>query len=86
MAEGNLGDFLTLFKNLLSHEELIREDIINSIYTHTGIQLEKKQLTIQNSLCSITCHPAIKNELFLKKKEILNSLKESTHKKISDIR
>ncbi|MBP6856741.1 MAG: hypothetical protein KBC42_03340 [Candidatus Pacebacteria bacterium] len=86
MAHGNLGDFLSIFKNLLSHEELVREDIISSIETHTGIVLEKKQLTIKNSVCDINTHPAVKNEIFLKKKEIMNSLRESTHKKISDIR
>lgn len=86
MAEGNLSDFLNVFKHLLSHEEIIREDIIESIKNHTGVSLEKKQLTIKNSVCEINCHPALKNEIFLKKKIIMNSLKETTHKKISDIR
>jgi hypothetical protein len=86
MADGSIGDFLKIFKNLLSHEELLREDIIFSIKKYTGKELEKKQLQIKNSVCNLTCHPAIKNEIFLKKSEIMSSLNESTKKKISDIR
>lgn len=86
MAEGNLGDFLNIFKNLLSHEELLREDILSSIKKHTDISLDKKQISIKNSICSIECHPALRSEIFLKKNDIMKSLRESTHKKISDIR
>lgn len=86
MADGSIGDFLKIFKNLISHEEILREDIIASIHTHTGIELEKKQLQIKNSMCILECHPALKNEIVLKKKEIMNSLRSTTTKKISDIR
>ncbi len=86
MAQGNLGDFLNIFKNLLSHEESLREDIMSAIQKSTNIELDKKQLTIKNSVCTIECHPALKNEIYLKKNEIMKSLNEITHKKISDIR
>ncbi len=86
MSQGNLGDFLQVFKNLLSHEVSLREDIIESITKHIGIEIDKTQLQIKNGTGILTCHPVIKNEILLKKKEIMESLKDVTKKKISDIR
>lgn len=71
-----LEDFLGKIKKTILKEQILKEDIIFVIKKETGIELLKESIHNTGRKIKISSHPAIKNDIFLKKERILSSLKE----------
>lgn len=82
-----IKDLLTRFKNILHTEESKKSSIIEIIKECTSVALEPKELEIKSNQIYINTKPINKSQIFLKKEEILNKLRDLPQKQIiQDIR
>ncbi len=71
-----LSEYLLKFRKLQVPEKVIRLEIVKNIHTVTGISLEEGCLKIRNSTVFLEVNPLIKNEIFYKKREIIDLCKK----------
>jgi len=71
-----LSDYLLKFKKLQVPEKKIRMEIVKNIRIVTGISLEENTIKLQNSTVFLEVNPLIKNEVFYKKKEVIDLCKK----------
>ena len=71
-----IADYLLKFRKLQIPEKAIRIEIVRNIQTITGISLEENTVKIHNSTIFLEVNPLIKNEIFYKKREIIDSCKK----------
>lgn len=85
----NIGNFLEKFKNITPPDKYVKEVFITVVKSVVGIEIEKEDLDVRNGVIFISADPIVKNEIFLKKSEIMkNLIKELKQykKTIRDIR
>jgi hypothetical protein len=83
----NINSYLDKFKNLAVPNESIRKDVAGIIKNEIGIDLEIKDISIKNMVAYIKGGSAVKSEIFLRKKKILEKIKEADkNNEIVDIR
>ncbi len=76
-----IKDLLLQFQNLLVSEEVKKESIRNIISKVVGVQISSEDIKIKNNTIYLNIKPVYKNELFLKREQILKKLAESLGKK-----
>lgn len=82
----NIAGFLEKFKNVTLTARAPKKALIQSA-AHYGIPLLEEEITIRDGVAYGKVHPAIKNQLFLKKSFVLEDLKKDPFGKIiTDIR
>lgn len=81
-----INSFLDKFKRTLFAEENRREAVMNSILSVSGINLDRDKVEIKGSDVVLKCSPIERNEIYLNKTQILNSIKESGVKGLNNIR
>ncbi len=67
----NIADFLEKFKKFDQNKTVRTENIINSVEKIIGIKIDKKNITIKNGVLYIQGSPTLKQEIFLKKENLL---------------
>ncbi len=72
----NLSSYLKKFKLILTSNADVKEVIVSIILEVTKGKIEPKDIDIKNKIVYIKCRPSIKNEIFIKKEQILKQLKE----------
>lgn len=72
----NIGDFLEKFKNITPPDKFVKEELISAVKDVVGIAIEKDNIDVRNGTIFISVDPIIKNEIFLKKSEVMENLKE----------
>lgn len=85
----NIGNFLEKFKNIVAPDKFVKDVLIAVIGDVAGVGVEKDDIGVRNGTIFLSIDPIIKNEIFLKKNEIMENLakKLSVYKKtIRDIR
>ncbi len=71
----NVGQFLNRFKNIKLSESFIRKESAEIISAILKTKIEDNQIEERNGTLYLkTQNPAMRNEIFLKKNEILKSL------------
>jgi hypothetical protein len=81
-----IESFLEKFKHIVPTDRIIKEQCIKTIHDICGITLEEKNIFVISSTITLTCRPAIKNEIILHKEEVLEILKQTlTEKTITNI-
>jgi len=86
MALNSLSSFLDRFKKFTSPNKVIYETIIKVLYNTLRVKLNKSSIKIENKVLYIKSNPVVKNEIFLHKKQILQTLKKKLKKQtINDI-
>jgi hypothetical protein len=78
MDFNHIKDYLEKFKIILKEKDENIDLIINVIYQHINFKLNKNNITIKNNIIFIKTSPIIRNEIFIKKQDILNSFKEKS--------
>jgi hypothetical protein len=78
MDFSHIKDYLEKFKIILKQKDDNIDLIINVIYQHINFKFNKNNIIIKNNIVFIKSSPIIRNEIFLKKGEILNSFKEKS--------
>ena len=81
----NISGFLEKFKKFDADKSLQRENIAKVLEKILGASVPTKNITIKGGALWIQGSPALKQEIFLKKTEILSVL-ASAGEKIFDIR
>lgn len=77
----NINSFLEKFKKLLRYNKEIKETIKGVIKEKIGVELDDKDIKIQNKVLYIKTTPYVKNEIFIKKDIILEKLNSLLDKK-----
>lgn len=72
----NIGDFLKKFKTLVPQEKIVKDELIRVVFDETGILLSKEEIFFHNCVVFLKTTPATKNELFMRKKNILVEMKK----------
>lgn len=82
----NIGSFFgKIFKNISQKEE-DKRIILEILNTHTNNSLTIKDIKIEKTEVFITSHPLIKQNILLKKENILESINAVVTTKITDLR
>lgn len=77
MAWENIGRFLERFSNLRPPKKFIQEETAKAIKSVVNIEINPDEIEERGGVVYIkTKNSSLKNEIFLKKEKILNSLKE----------
>ena len=76
-----IKDLLLNLRNLLLTEDSKKPLIIDIILKATGLELKKENLEIKGGVLYLIIKPIYKNEIFIKKDEILSQLKQKLDKK-----
>jgi len=76
-----LKDLLLNFRNIILTEDLKKDIIIKIIHSSIGVQLKRQDIRIQNGILYLNTKPIYKNEIFIKRKEILTNLRQELGKK-----
>lgn len=81
----DIGKYLEKFKILGNSRFFLRDTVKDSIKEICGIDIDPKDIFIKEGLARISTKPIIKNEIFLKKQKILESINTKSEQKILDI-
>ena len=82
-----IDKYLERFKNLKPGKKVIKEDVVKIISNIIGLDIKEYNIDIKNNTAYIKTEPIIKNQIFLKKQQILKQfLKEISTKNLRDIR
>ena len=76
-----IKDLLLKFQNTLLGEEIKKETIRSVISGAINFQIKKEDIEIKKGVLYLNIKPIYKNEIFLKKDEIMSKLNESLGKK-----
>ncbi len=72
-----IKDLLVDFEKLLGAGEFKKELIKDILFEVVGIKIETKDIKIENGDLFLNIKPIYKNEIFLKRENILNKLRQN---------
>jgi hypothetical protein len=81
-----ISQFFTRWKNKELDEILFRVAVIDSIKETLKFGLDPLLISYSNNIIFLKISPAAKSAVLLKKKELLEKIKEKTRRKIVDIK
>ncbi|MCI0542241.1 hypothetical protein L0Y69_00585 [bacterium] len=77
----HIKEFFKKFSGITPPEKFIKDAVIQAVFKEVGEKIEPKNIKIQNSSGAtslfLSISPVIKSEIFMRKQEILQDLKES---------
>ncbi|MBX4198055.1 hypothetical protein KW782_01840 [Candidatus Parcubacteria bacterium] len=76
-----LEGLLAKFQTLLNSSRDTKKTILDNLHKHLGIEFQEKDIDIRDGILYLYSHPSIKNEVFMRKGEILADLKTLLDKK-----
>lgn len=82
----NISSFLEKFSKRIRSQNISYDDICEIIRKKARVECNRSSLFFQNGILYINHSPAIKNKIFISKKDILDSLNKKSSQKIIDIR
>ena len=81
MEINNIKGFLEKFKKLKPTDTFVKEAFSDSIKEIMNIEIEKGEITVSGSNIFLNAHPTLKSEIYLNKREILESIENKLQKK-----
>lgn len=81
-----IKEFLERYKKTLLRSDLIREEITQIINNISGVSLKNNEYKIERGEIVLLTSPIKKNQIFLYKKKIIETLNNGSLQKISEIR
>jgi hypothetical protein len=82
MEINNIAKLLEKFKKLKPSDLYVKEAFIESMKEVMNVEISKAEINVNGSNIFLTVHPALKTEIFLRKKEILKSLEQKLNKSL----
>jgi hypothetical protein len=82
----NIGQFFTRWKSKELDEILFRAAVIDSVKEILKFEIDPLLISYSNNTIFLKISPAAKSAVLLKKKEIIEKIKEKTKRIILDIR
>lgn len=80
-----IKEFLERYKTTLLKSDLTREDIILTVFEISGVKLKNTDFKIERHELVLLVSSVKKNQIFLYKQRIIESLKKTNNETISDI-
>ena len=80
MNFNNISNFLEKFKNLKPTDTYIQEAFIETVKEVMNVELSKSEITVKRHTIFLNVHSTLKTELYLRKKEILQTLEKKLKK------
>lgn len=71
----DISNFLQKFLKLDKDNNLKLSIILSTIKQETGIEISKEMIEVKGETLKLNCNPVFRNEIFMHKTEIENSLK-----------
>ena len=78
----NISNFLEKFSKNIQSNENDKRQILEIIKKQTGIELSNQSMEIKNYILYVNTSPAIKNKIFIYKKQILGEINNQSIKMI----
>jgi hypothetical protein len=72
----NISDYLSKFKNITPPDKFVKDELVAVVKDVIGVEIKKDNIDVRNGTIFLSVDPIIKNEIFLKKAEVLESLRE----------
>ncbi|MBT3283013.1 hypothetical protein HN375_02555 [bacterium] len=72
----NISDYLSKFKNITPPDKFVKDELVAVVKEVVGVEIEKDSIDVRNGTVFLSVDPIIKNEIFLRKTEVLESLRE----------
>jgi hypothetical protein len=72
----NISDYLSRFKNITPPDKFVKDELVAVVKDVIGVEIKKDNIDVRNGTIFLSVDPIIKNEIFLKKAEVLESLRE----------
>jgi len=82
----NISNFFSRFKSRELDEILFRVAVIDSIKETLNFELDPLLISYSNNIIFLKISPAAKSAVLLKKKELLEKIKEKTKRRAVDIK
>lgn len=83
----NISAYLEKFKTMEPEGDSMKQAVHKAVFETTGIKIEKKDMTARNGIIHISAPAALKNEIFMNKREILKrSIGSRKNGELQDIR
>ena len=82
----NISSFLEKFSKSLQSTESEKQHILDVIEKQTNIRLNLKDFEIKNYTVEVRATPAIKNKLFIYKRQLLEEINTFSSVKVVDIK
>jgi hypothetical protein len=76
-----IKDLLSKFHNALLGEEIKKETIRNILSEAINFEIKKEDIKIKNGVIYLNIKPIYKNEIYLRKDQILSELEKTLGKK-----
>ena len=81
----DITKYLEKFKKLSQSRNFLRNSVAEAVKEICNIEIDPKNIDIKSGIARIKEKPIIKNEIFIKKIKILESLSKKTEKEITNI-
>jgi hypothetical protein len=86
MALDHLSSFFRRFQNVTAPDESVRKVFSAVIKEKVGVMVGVENISVKSGEILVKTNPAIKNELFMRKQDILAEVNMRTGKKLVNIR
>jgi hypothetical protein len=86
MALDHLSSFFRRFQNVTAPDESVRKAFSATVFEKIGVMIGIENINVKNGEILVKTNPAIKNEMFMRKQDILNEVNTRTGKKLVNIR
>lgn len=79
----NINIYLNKFKDIIPPDKFIKDEFVSTVKSVVGVVIKKDDINIINGNVFVSTDPIVKNEIFLKKRNVISELKErlKNHKK-----
>lgn len=81
-----LNSFFERFKHITPPDETIRKCVCEFVLCTYKKEITLKQVVVKNNIVFMQVNPVLKNEIFMRKKEIIEYIQQKTNKTVSDIK
>jgi len=81
-----IGKLLDRFKGLANKDLNLKQDIIRAIKEKIGFDIVSSQIYIHNGVIYVRAESVLKSEIYLHKRDLLETLRASGHTQIVDLR
>lgn len=72
----NISSFLEKFKNITPPDKFVKDEFIGVVKDVIGIDIKKENIAVRGGKIFLSIDPIVKNEIFLRKRDMLETLKE----------
>ena len=80
MDFNNISGLLERFKNLKPSDTYVKEAFIDVMKEVMNVEMHKEEIKVQGKNIYLSVHPALKTEIHLQKKSVLEALKNKLQK------